>query len=180
GNYVKKNDNKASNLFKQVVQSNSKFKDNAKYHLAMHFVKKNKNKALFLFDQVSQSNLEYKDNAKYMLTKINKKSLTRLYLLSGVGCQQDINNSFRKIVKAMNFHIPNAKYWIQKYGEKKDYSAEEAMQNLKNQYKNKTNESEYVRARLASYFGQLQGKEISTKKEKLIKEVTKNLKLQRK
>ncbi|CAG8809285.1 5662_t:CDS:1, partial [Gigaspora rosea] len=36
-----------------------------------------------------------------------------LHLLSGVGCQQDINNGFRKIVEAANF-LPDAKYWIKK------------------------------------------------------------------
>ncbi|CAG8710924.1 1987_t:CDS:1, partial [Dentiscutata heterogama] len=69
GNYVEKNDIKASDLFEQVAQSNSKYKDNANYHLAMYYAEKNGNKAFFLFNQVSQSDSEYKYDAKYILAK---------------------------------------------------------------------------------------------------------------
>ncbi|CAG8785974.1 14003_t:CDS:1, partial [Racocetra fulgida] len=47
-----------------------------------------------------------------------------LHYLSGVGCEQDIDNGYRKIVEAENFHLPDAKSWINKYGGKKDHGAE--------------------------------------------------------
>ncbi|CAG8849195.1 19108_t:CDS:1, partial [Gigaspora margarita] len=87
GNFVKKNDNKASDLFEQVAQSNSKYKDNANYHLAMHLIEKNKNKALFLFEQVSQSDSKYKDDAKHMLAIMNKKSLTGDKSYDTINCE---------------------------------------------------------------------------------------------
>ncbi|CAG8837562.1 10357_t:CDS:1, partial [Gigaspora margarita] len=95
GNYVKKNDNKASDLFEQIAQSNSKYKDDAKYYLALHYkdgnyVKKNDNKASDLFEQVAQSNSKFKDNAKYHLAMhLVKKNKNKALILFDQVSQSD-------------------------------------------------------------------------------------------
>ncbi|RIB24362.1 hypothetical protein C2G38_2031968 [Gigaspora rosea] len=111
---------------------------------------------------ISNQNKEIEDDDNDALNYRIKYKI-ELYYLSGVGCEQDIDNGYRKIVEAENFHLPDAKSWINKYGEEKDHGAEVAkillykdeydkvIQNLNNQYKNEKNKSEYVRLGLASY-----------------------------
>ncbi|CAG8848582.1 34470_t:CDS:1 [Gigaspora margarita] len=155
------------------------------------------------YDAVFKVYKETEDDDNDVLNSRIKYKLG-LHYLSGVGCKQDINNGYKKIVEASKFHLPDAKYWIKENGGEKDHGAEVAKkllykdeydklkQNLKNRYEKENNGSEYVRLGLARYcirrkmfdealkllneVGQLQDKEISSQKEKLIKDVTKHLK----
>ncbi|CAG8827245.1 9810_t:CDS:1, partial [Dentiscutata erythropus] len=59
-------------LFNEVThaQSDSKYKDYAKYHLALHYKDiKNYKNVYDLFNQVAKSNSRYNNDAKYMLAK---------------------------------------------------------------------------------------------------------------
>ncbi|CAG8459799.1 35501_t:CDS:2 [Gigaspora margarita] len=75
-------------LFNEVTraQSDSKYKDYAKYHLALHYKDiKNYKNAYDLFNQVAQSNSRYNDDAKYMLAKCYE---------SGQGVGKDCKRAF--------------------------------------------------------------------------------------
>ncbi|CAG8736431.1 29459_t:CDS:2 [Gigaspora margarita] len=115
GNFVKKNDNKASDIFEQVAQSNSKYKNDANYHLAMHFFEKNGNKAFFLFNQVSQSNSKYKYDAKYILAKFYESGWGAEYYLNSYGTKKDLVKAF-DIYFSLSLrklrYQNNAKLWL--------------------------------------------------------------------
>src|SRR6185312_12935005 len=74
-NYVEKNDNKASYLFEQVAQSDSKYKDNAKYMLAKFYetgrgsAKKNYKKAFDIYFELSKSKSHLYADAKNCLAR---------------------------------------------------------------------------------------------------------------
>ncbi|KAF0536890.1 hypothetical protein F8M41_008941 [Gigaspora margarita] len=49
-----------------------------------------------------------------------------LCLLSGVGCTQEIDKGYKKIVEAESLGLPDAKSWLNKYRNKNDYGTLEA------------------------------------------------------
>ncbi|CAG8463810.1 2797_t:CDS:1, partial [Dentiscutata heterogama] len=55
-----------------------------------------------------------------------------LHLLSGVGCKEEIDKGYKKIVEAASLGLPDAKSWINKYKNKNDYGAVEAKKLLLN------------------------------------------------
>ncbi|CAG8706915.1 6304_t:CDS:2, partial [Racocetra fulgida] len=87
------NDNKAHDLFNQVAQSDSTYKDDAKYMLALYKkAKSDDRKAFDLFKQVAESDLTYEDNAKYMLAKCYE---------SGLGVEKDYKMAYKKYLNLL-------------------------------------------------------------------------------
>ncbi|CAG8837307.1 17256_t:CDS:2, partial [Gigaspora margarita] len=77
-----------SGLFEQVAQSNSKYKDDANYHFAMHFVEKNKiklHKAFDIYLDLSRSKSHLQADVKNCLAG---------YYFNSYGVKKDYKKAF--------------------------------------------------------------------------------------
>ncbi|CAG8509647.1 9563_t:CDS:2, partial [Racocetra persica] len=115
GNFVKKNDNKATDIFKQVVQilqSDSKYKDVAKYILAKFYesgqdgAKKDYKKVYDIYLELSKSKSDFQDDVKYCLAE---------YYLNSYGTKKDLVKAFdiySSLLLRKSHYQNNAKFWL--------------------------------------------------------------------